>query len=126
MKCANCECLDKTIDSDGNITYRCFGVKEPFVVPFMYADCAAYNKAYWRAKLNRDKNKGKSNESESNSVTIEFDEKKKYVWHYNSKGELCCENCGFKPTYSLNKDNSIYCPHCGVKLTHDIYTKTTK
>lgn len=117
MKCANCECLNTTVDPNGHIVYRCFGVKEPFIISSIYKECTEYSRDYWR---------NKSNTCKSNSVTIEFDEKKKYVWHYNSKGELCCENCGFKPTYSLNKDNSIYCPHCGVKLTHDIYAKKTK
>lgn len=120
MICADCDCLDKTVDSDGKIVYRCFGVKNPFVISSISQKCTEYSDDFWKGINRIDwSNKPKS-------VTVEFDEKKKYVWHYNSKGQLCCENCGFKPTYSLNKDNSIYCPHCGVKLTHDIYAKKTK
>ena len=29
-----------------------------------------------------------------------------------------CKRCGYKPTYSLNKDNSTFCPRCGALAIH--------
>lgn len=29
-----------------------------------------------------------------------------------------CKRCGFKPTYSLNRDNAFFCPRCGSIAIH--------
>ena len=49
----------------------------------------------------------------------------KSKWVYEGK-PVHCKDCGYEPSYSLNKENSNYCPCCGAKMHEPLSGKKVK